>query len=125
MASKCENICSTRLTIQWLEELLQDSFQTKSAIEDCTVKEIGEGKGFVSQILRVSFRWEPQAEGLPESVVLKVPGVKQFERLKEKKIMSEEMEREFENMMGNSSFLDKLLKIVSKLYLFMFSHVLP
>ncbi len=112
MGDKTERLGLTRLTAQWLQDRLQEAFKTKSTIEQWTVEEIGEGKGFVSQILRVSVSWEPQMEGLPESVVLKVPGKKQMERLRGKFEISEEKQKLLDTF-KEIGFMDHLIRTVS------------
>ncbi len=74
-------IGSTDLTVRWLQDELQKCFQTKSNIEDWSMEELGEGSGYLSQVLRIGITWKPEDKSLPGSVVLKVSSSKQFQRM--------------------------------------------
>ncbi len=108
MASKSDKIGATNLTIEWLQGQLQDCLQTSSALTDWSVTEIGEGKGYLSQILRVSLVWDLEAKHLPSSVILKVPSGKQIQRIVDSNLMNEEMN----DFYGNKHLVDGILGAV-------------
>ncbi|KFD55667.1 hypothetical protein M513_03415 [Trichuris suis] len=75
-----EKLCGTPLTGETLKsalaEVLQEAAENLNAV---SAERIGDGKGFLSDILSVSLSWKNEVEnvGLPSSVVVKLPTMEQ------------------------------------------------
>ena len=66
-------ICGTAVNIEHVERVLQKHFNTEHQIVAHKAKNIGDAKGFLSDILRIELTWSRPCERLPKSIVAKIP----------------------------------------------------
>ncbi len=83
-----DNILETSVDIKWLQKILIEVSASGKALPkqlpsspSWSAEKIGEGMGFLSHIIRVKFNWSRSREGLPKSVVLKVPTFQSMEQV--------------------------------------------
>lgn len=107
MTTASKMICNTQLSIDTVQEVLQKYFKTHNTIESFEATEIGAGKGFLSVMARIVLHWKDEVNDLPKSVVVKIPSMRQMERVSDHAAKDEASKEEFENM---NKFLD-LLKL--------------
>jgi hypothetical protein len=95
-------ICDTTLDISTIEAELQKYFKTKNALKSFEAIEIGAGKGFLSVMARVKLVWATEDKSLPSSVVVKIPSLVQFERIKGQAalVTDEKMRQEMEKFLN-------------------------
>ncbi|WKY12367.1 hypothetical protein Q1695_003721 [Nippostrongylus brasiliensis] len=68
-----DGLCSTHVTWDDIEKDMQLSLNTSARFgPNKNVKDIGDGKGFMSKILLVDPDWQPQQEELPKNFVVKI-----------------------------------------------------
>ena len=72
-----DSILNTEFTFGWLESVLQFSLKTSAKFGEKgpLVEQIGVGKGYMSQSVRVFLNWQKNNSDLPTSVILKVPSI--------------------------------------------------
>uniref|UniRef100_A0A914UKP3 CHK kinase-like domain-containing protein n=1 Tax=Plectus sambesii TaxID=2011161 RepID=A0A914UKP3_9BILA len=73
------NIGNTPFTIDWLVDLLKKSSPQHDhdsvKLKEFTFEDITGGIGFLSTILRIKFTWNKSTSDLPNSIILKIPGM--------------------------------------------------
>ena len=111
MTAASKMICETKLSIDTVQEVLQKHFKTHNTIESFEATEIGAGKGFLSVMARVVLHWNEDSNDLPKSVVVKIPSMKQMDRMGEAAAKDEASKEEFEQM---SKFMDMLKQTFAK-----------
>jgi hypothetical protein len=74
-----QTIGSTQLRVAEVESTLQNAFGTNNTIESFNAIEIGNGKGYMSQIIRLSLKWINEDGKLPQSVIVKIPSTAHFD----------------------------------------------
>ena len=63
----------TTVKIEHVERVLQKHFNTEHQIVAHEAKNIGDTKGFLSDILRIELTWSRQCQRLPKFIVAKIP----------------------------------------------------
>ena len=74
------------VTEAMVEEAIREAFPHKTALRLSKLlssKIIGVGKGFVSDVIRIQVEWA-EGDGVPSTLILKVPTVQKIEQLMEK-----------------------------------------
>jgi hypothetical protein len=62
------------ISFSWLTEALNSKVPSNAALVTyCAVEGIGEGKGFMNQIARLRLTYDNETEGMPSSVIIKIP----------------------------------------------------
>jgi hypothetical protein len=109
-------ICDTTLDISTIEAELQNYFKTKNALKSFEATEIGAGKGFLSVMARVKLVWEAEDKSLPSSVVVKIPSLVQFERMKAQAalVTDEKTRQEMEKVLNFGKSLGNKVYLVSE-----------
>ena len=103
-------ICGTGLTIDMVEKAVNKHYKTNNVIDAFDAIEIGEGKGFVSVMVRMKITWAHTNIELPSSFIIKVPSTIQATRISEK---VESNEKEFADSMAET--LDKNVQQLHKI----------
>lgn len=67
-----DGLCGTALRIEHVERLLQKKFNTANVIVAHKATNIGDTKGFLSDILRLELTWSRCCQRLPKTLVAKV-----------------------------------------------------
>ncbi len=81
-----DKVLETSVDIRWLQKILIDaSTSGKSppnppSLLSWTAEKIGIGMGYLSHIIKVEFSWSHHMDGLPKSVVLKVPTMESLDK---------------------------------------------
>jgi hypothetical protein len=109
-------ICDTTLDISTIEAELQKYFKTTNALKSFEATEIGAGKGFLSVMARVKLVWATEDKSLPSSVVVKIPSLVQFERMKGQAalVTDEKMRKEIEEFLNFGKSLGTKVYSVSE-----------
>jgi len=84
-------ICETPITGEYVAKHMKDALGSHAILESVDGKRIAVGQGFVSHILHLKLEWkEAKEDGLPKSVIVKVPVVESLHKLMESFTSGEE-----------------------------------
>lgn len=76
-----EKLCGTAIKGQYVADHLKKLLGPQAILESIESKEIGAGKGFVSNILHLKLKWKTESNSFPKSVIVKVPSSGSLEKL--------------------------------------------
>jgi hypothetical protein len=115
-------ICETPLAIGVLEDALQKHFKTQNTIESFDAKEIGAGKGFTSVMTKIILNWSKEEPNLPKSVVVKIPSMRQMDKMTEHTVPEGEddtlaMMKKFAELCSRSFTRVRISLLINELHL--------
>jgi len=77
-------ICETPITGEYVAKHMKDVLGPHAILESVDGKRIAIGQGFASHILQLKLTWkEAKKDGLPKSIIVKVPGVESVNKIME------------------------------------------
>jgi hypothetical protein len=111
MTTASKMVCETKFSIDTVQEVLQKYFKTHNTIESFEATEIGAGKGFLSVLARIVLHWKEDTSDLPKSVIVKIPSMRQMDRMSDLASKDESTKDDFEQM---NKFMDMLKRTFGK-----------